>query len=459
MFEKMIRLNNLQYFHFLQKADALRESHSLCDAVISVDKHTFHAHRVVLACASRTLARLMSQDQDGPVQCTLEHLSSHTFRQLLDFIYAETLAVSEKDLQLLLQAAQMLEMKGLEEQCEMLLNKLQKEDKIESKEHIKPETEGGITVKKEHSNPPPKKREICPTEEKSLTSDNIDNSHCPSLSAAVAQCHRDTSVITSSSSPFSPWTFPAHMWSSVSTLRQIAHNYSSLMSAHSVPNTFSCPLSLPSHHVLLSSAFQRPAQASVLSYSHLHSQYSSNTGPLKSGGILRQGLLKRKKHKANSQTTQGCRTSYMNVAKEDSGRDCQHCSAQLQSSTVCRSCGGDETQPRVHSLEAERRLDKPYQCKHCSKRFSLKHQLDTHHRVHTGEKPFECRLCGQRSRDYSAMIKHLRTHGGAAPYQCTVCLEYCSSLVAMQRHVKGHALHEFPTDWSIRSTYMYRSHI
>uniref|UniRef100_A0A3Q2PDH0 Zinc finger and BTB domain containing 32 n=1 Tax=Fundulus heteroclitus TaxID=8078 RepID=A0A3Q2PDH0_FUNHE len=102
--------------------------------------------------------------------------------------------------------------------------------------------------------------------------------------------------------------------------------------------------------------------------------------------------------------------------------------------------------------------EKPYQCKHCPKRFSLKHQLDTHHRVHT-EKPFECRLCGQRSRDYSAMIKHLRTHGGAAPYQCTVCLEFCNSLVSMQRHVKSHAVQDFPPDWSINNTYMYISHI
>ncbi|KAF7657246.1 hypothetical protein LDENG_00029870 [Lucifuga dentata] len=103
--------------------------------------------------------------------------------------------------------------------------------------------------------------------------------------------------------------------------------------------------------------------------------------------------------------------------------------------------------------------EKPYKCQHCPKKFSLKHQLDTHHRVHTGEKPFECRLCGQRSRDYSAMIKHLRTHGGATPYQCTVCLEFCSSLVAMQRHVKSHAVQDFPPDWSINSTYLYTSHI
>ncbi|XP_045069251.1 zinc finger and BTB domain-containing protein 16-A-like [Coregonus clupeaformis] len=90
-----------------------------------------------------------------------------------------------------------------------------------------------------------------------------------------------------------------------------------------------------------------------------------------------------------------------------------------------------------------------------AQRFSLKHQLDTHHRVHTGEKPFDLRLCGQRSRDYSAMIKHLRTHGGATPYQCTACLELCSSLAAMQKQLKNHTLQDFPPDWTISSTYLY----
>lgn len=459
--EKMIRLNNPQYFDFLQRADALRLSRSLCDAVITVDNHVFHAHRLVLACASRALARQM--ERDCPLQCPLG-LSVHTFRQVLDFSYTQVLEVREKDLPLLLRAAQSLEMEALEEQCRKQLASLQhSHDTEESTLHSEAAALRDREVKENNLDSKCEEQNECTEEEKSCTSDCADDS-CTSpkklrLSPVPAHSKRD-SVITSSNSPFSPWAFPAHVWSSVDTWRQIAHNYSTLMSAQRAPNpSITRPLSVSAHVLpLLSSAFQRPAQASVMSYSHLHPLYSTHsyTAAPRAGGFIKQGLLKRRKQKAVSLTSQSC--SYMDEAKADAGRECQHCSVLPQDS-VCRFCGKGATQTRGHSHEAEQRMDKPYHCKHCSKRFSLKHQLDTHHRVHTGEKPFECRLCGQRSRDYSAMIKHLRTHGGAAPYQCTVCLEYCSSLVAMQRHVKSHALHEFPTDWSIGSTYMYRSHI
>lgn len=50
----------------------------------------------------------------------------------------------------------------------------------------------------------------------------------------------------------------------------------------------------------------------------------------------------------------------------------------------CRFCGRDAAQHETQSHRQDHRGEKPYQCQHCPKKFSLKHQLDTHHRVHTG---------------------------------------------------------------------------
>ncbi|KAG8524388.1 Zinc finger and BTB domain-containing protein 32 [Galemys pyrenaicus] len=111
---------------------------------------------------------------------------------------------------------------------------------------------------------------------------------------------------------------------------------------------------------------------------------------------------------------------------------------------------------RQHPPQPPPARSRPYSCSVCGKRFSLKHQMETHYRVHTGEKPFSCGLCPQRSRDFSAMTKHLRTHG-AAPYRCPLCQAGCPSLASMQAHMRGHSPSQLPPGWTIRSTFLYSS--
>nr|XP_040022229.1 zinc finger and BTB domain-containing protein 16 [Gasterosteus aculeatus aculeatus] len=503
----MIRINNTQYVHFLQQADALRRSGSLCDAIISVKSQTFRAHRLVLACASRRLAQQLAQaDADSPVHCTLEYFSPRTFQQVLDFTYTQTLDVSLDDLHLLLNAAQLLEMQQLEDQCRKQLGNLdhragegantrditsiKAEEKESAEDNDQKQNGSPDQVDRRRETPSPaEEASDCIVLEGPSTPDPAKNPNARP-SPRKMPWHRD-SVITRSavSSPYlsSPWIFPTNMWSSVTTLRRMAENYPSLMATHplATPNqsaTVAYPFSLSAPHMfpVLGSHFQTPVQSSIVG-SSFYPHYTQNlcNGPAGMGSIIKQSLLKRRKisqrefkgvvHASEQSNPETPRPSRVR------GKDCQHCGTSLlgapalrepastppgEACAGCRFCGrGDVLLHEPQSHQRERRVEKPYQCQRCPKTFSLKHQLDTHHRVHTGEKPFECRLCGQRSRDYSAMIKHLRTHGGATPYQCTVCLEFCNSLVAMQRHLKGHAGRDFPPDWSISSTYLYNSHI
>ncbi|TKS81913.1 Zinc finger and BTB domain-containing protein 16-A [Collichthys lucidus] len=449
----MIRINNTQYFNFLQQADALRRTGSLCDAIISVKSQTFRAHRLVLACASRRLAQQLALgDVDSPVHCTLEYFSPRTFQQVLDFTYTQTMEVSVDDLHLLLRAAQLLEMEPLEDQCRKQLDnfhyRAREENKSKEIKHVKEEKESAEQKYQKQKGSPvqeEKVRETSPLVDKTCNitvmenispSDPSKNHNRPPsprkksrLSPASATPYNRDSVITrppSSSSSFSsPWTLPTNVWNSV-TLRRIAENYSNLVATHPLqtPNQSSVayPFSFTTPHMfpILGSHFQ----SSVMGYSGFHPRYTQGlyAGSTDMGSIIKQGLLKRKKPspRAFTGTIQTGEPSYHDVPKASTERvkGCQHCSAS--------PVGDPALQPAS---------------------------------TPSGEKPFECRLCGQRSRDYSAMIKHLRTHGGAAPYQCTVCLEYCSSLVAMQRHVKNHAMQDFPPDWSISSTYLYTSHI
>ncbi|XP_028985717.1 zinc finger and BTB domain-containing protein 16 [Betta splendens] len=494
----MIRINNTQYFHFLQQADAMRRSGSLCDAIISVGSQTFRAHRLVLACASSRLAQQLAQgDSDRPVHCTLDLFSPRTFQQVLDFTYTQALEVAADDLRLLLRAAQLLEMQPLEEQCRKQLDALDYRDgdgrrpATGVKEEAKG-AEGTDEREKEGSRRDEGAREL-----RQASGSPVGENHAPSSPAKshdgsplprkkprpppTASSYSRDSVITrpagSSSSFTSSQAFSTNMLNSISTLRQIAKNYSNLLTGHHLqsPNQ-PYPLSFSSPHVfpLLRPHVPTLGPHSMVGYPGLYSHYSQNlyAGSIGVGDILKQSSLKRKRpsQREFTRAVQSHEPSYAEAPKAGAHRvkACHNCNADVlgdpalrESSATpsgCRFCGrGDKNEP--HSHRHNHRGEKPYQCQHCPKKFSLKHQLDTHHRVHTGEKPFECRLCGQRSRDYSAMIKHLRTHGGAAPYQCTVCLEFCSSLVAMQRHLKSHTVQEFPPDWSINSTYLYTSHI
>lgn len=318
----MIRINNTQYFHFLQQADALRRSGSLCDALISVRSQTFRAHRLVLACASRRLAQQLAVgDTDSPVHCTLEYFSPHTFQQVLDFTYTQSLEVSEDDLHLLLRAAQLLEMQPLEEQCQKQLDNLHcREDSskrgeiicvIEEKESAeqrgrKPK---GRPIQEE------KLRDICPPEDEArntFVAENVPPSD-PAKSPDSPQPprkkqrappaseipHRE-SVITrppSSSDSFSPaWPF-SNMWSSMSTLRHLAQNYSNLVAVHPLqspdqsavayPFSFTTPYVFP--------LFSSHCQSSVMGYSDFHSGYiqSLYAGSTGTGNIIKQGPLKR----------------------------------------------------------------------------------------------------------------------------------------------------------------------
>lgn len=315
----MIRINNPQYFHFLQQANELRRSGSLCDAVISVHSQIFRAHRLVLACASRRLAQQLAVGEaDHPLHLALDLLSPRTFQQVLDFTYAQALEVSEGDLRLLLEAARLLEMKSLEDQCQKQLDDLQcperpfftvaavkkEEDERAGRtggeqrdgpEEDKTSAETFSSVDTDRTSPPGAPR--CPNGPQFL------RTKAWSLPAS-GSLHNRESVITrstNSGSAFpSPWTFP-NVWSPSSTLRCLAESYPSLVAVRPLssspgPSSIAYPFSFTAPHVfpLLGSHFQ----STVKAYSDYHAGYAPNlySGPAGIRHRVKQGLLKRKKH-------------------------------------------------------------------------------------------------------------------------------------------------------------------
>lgn len=325
----MIRIDNTQYFHFLQQADLLRQSGLLCDAIISVESQTFKAHRLVLACASRTLAQQLTRgDTDSPFHCTLEHFSPHTFQQVLDFTYTQALEVPVGDLHLLLRAAQLLEMQSLEDQCRKKLDTLdcratEDEEREEITEVVETTEEAGDGQKGSPLTEEALQRNSSPVEEANynlvmkncLPSDLAEGNtspppprkkpRMPSVSAAT---YKRDSVIsrpaTSHSSLSSPWAIPKSMWHPMNALKQMAQ---SLIAAHPLqpsPQSVAYPFSLSTPHMfpLLATSFPSQVHSSVMGYSGIYHPYMQSlyAGSPGMEDMVKQGVLNRKKnsHKA-----------------------------------------------------------------------------------------------------------------------------------------------------------------
>ncbi|RXG59710.1 Zinc finger protein [Armadillidium vulgare] len=80
-------------------------------------------------------------------------------------------------------------------------------------------------------------------------------------------------------------------------------------------------------------------------------------------------------------------------------------SRRLHTCSYCPYRTVNVTNLKYHTMFKHTK-EKPFQCSVCSKRFSMKSNLNKHMRIHTGEKPYQCDKCDMRF----AQKIHLRYH-------------------------------------------------
>uniref|UniRef100_A0A3B4BH10 C2H2-type domain-containing protein n=1 Tax=Periophthalmus magnuspinnatus TaxID=409849 RepID=A0A3B4BH10_9GOBI len=97
-----------------------------------------------------------------------------------------------------------------------------------------------------------------------------------------------------------------------------------------------------------------------------------------------------------------------------------------------------ETSTNVNYGTAEGAEDKKHQCYLCKKRFREKHQLNRHHRIHTGEKPFSCSICNKTFSQNTSLVTHKRIHTGERPYSCLFCDKAFLSSSDREKHQRIH---------------------
>ncbi|KAF7640449.1 hypothetical protein Mgra_00000268 [Meloidogyne graminicola] len=92
---------------------------------------------------------------------------------------------------------------------------------------------------------------------------------------------------------------------------------------------------------------------------------------------------------------------------------------------TCKKCPGgrifnSREHLELHNTNTHR--DRPqYCCNQCEAKFSVKRELATHLRIHSGEQPHQCEKCGKEFGTRQLLKKHYLWHNGERSHVCPVC--------------------------------------
>ncbi|XP_037676457.1 zinc finger and BTB domain-containing protein 32 isoform X2 [Choloepus didactylus] len=420
---------------------------ALCDALITVGSQEFPAHSLVLAGVSQQLGRRGQWS-------LVEGISPSTFAQLLHFVYGESVELQPGELGPLEEAARALGVQALEEACRRARRDRAKKEwdpgmKRQQEDSEEPSRDferglGGLGEKQR-----PEKFFRAGGKEQEMLHKSRPPRESPKVAGALWEGQGEPMKSNEEKLNQSPVGHGGTdgkpgviMWvkESPGGSEESLQGLSSSLQASIIPKPWraEAPCLGKDQPALWSILLWPPRYGTPFSHSTPNNGAWQEVWPWNQSNFPRTPLSLNP-HKGlwsqnllSSSPTPGALETCMGHDRNAGHPSCQH----------------PPSNPPVR--------ERPYSCSVCGKRFSLKHQMETHYRVHTGEKPFSCGLCPQRSRDFSAMTKHLRTHG-AAPYRCPLCRAGCPSLASMQAHMRGHSPSQLPPGWTIRSTFLYSS--
>uniref|UniRef100_A0A3Q2Y7A1 Zinc finger and BTB domain containing 5 n=1 Tax=Hippocampus comes TaxID=109280 RepID=A0A3Q2Y7A1_HIPCM len=442
--------------HIFQQLNLQRLHGQMCDCIVEVGGHKFHAHRAILAACSSHFKALNSSSNGtddaygqsvdkvrGPGLMALdpEVVTPEAFSTLLDMIYTSTLSLEASNVMDVLLAASYLHLNSVVKACKLYLARKNFPAtapkgwrSVQRREHPSSQTQltcvelldvEGVEVSQSGEDSSEHKRkshEDRLNDRKRTRRVSGDEESSPTVTRSTANNEEQGEELLS----------PDYLKMTVNIcedqLNEPAHNSLSgfLSLEHSKPSKGQAGSN--------GTTFRRIAPKAVPVSETDHSAASGSAGPDKAP---------------------------LTRASEDVLSKCKKAAAEVN----------------VLLVEG----DKKYACKICSKTFTNLADCKKHIRVHTGEKPYPCLKCGKRFSQSSHLYKHsknstclnwkAKTSGSAGPdkapltrasedvlskckkaaaevnvllvegdkkYACKICSKTFTNLADCKKHIRVH---------------------
>ncbi|XP_072564257.1 uncharacterized protein [Paramormyrops kingsleyae] len=458
-----IQLHNQQFSYFLCQANKMRLSGVLCDTVIVVENQTFKAHSLVLACASKKLENHLTSKEDGQQHhCTLNRLSSHTFQQILDYVYMETLEVSAEDLRELLNAAQLLEMHQLGQQCHAQLETLNLT--AGGRQLLAPLEVAGIVgeglTEMLPSSPPLEEQSVTsPSPPHHYKKPKTDNALPVTVPPRVSVIASTTTRLPNPSSCRSPrlgW----HPVTASPRMTLTSTDFMAIRSLHPPEHLVACPFPVPNpmyplfsspalpqgHNPIMGYAgIFHPLHPALLPGSHELAMTVKNNLPSKGDSV--DGALMGSTAEDDKRKLPEAIDKTFHCQQPGEIRDSHLLQTHAVShpapaeSLLCLLCGKSfRSQASPREQQSLHSTIWGHICTDCRRSFPSHAALRRHQRLHTrpSDMTLGCKYCGRYFRDEGSLRSHRRVHSGEKPYQCERCPKRFSLKHQLDTHHRVH---------------------